>query len=312
MPIPKDAIYRRTLRQARGRRIQRDDRAVAAVIGTLLSLLVFMTLFGLFLTQFLPLWMTDNEAEFADTVAVQLGQVKQCMDLLALYGTPGGSCSTPIVMQSGGIPIFASPTQGTLNFEEIHGLTTNVSFNQTALGVPQPHGNFYQNFSPAQIVMSLPNRYYIPVTYAISDGALFQDQGSSQQTMLYQPSITVSSNGATSSLSMILYGMYGTTTSLTTTASNEVYVSLFGSSTFTGSATALNMTFFTYYPCAWQSFFAQAFNGTSLVPAYSPASCPSVIYPGELFRMELYVPTITTLTLTVVSFTIHMGIGNTN
>ncbi|MDE1820580.1 MAG: hypothetical protein KGJ23_09350 [Euryarchaeota archaeon] len=313
MSCPRDRIPGRPLKRLRGRRLQRSSRGVAAVVGTLLALLVFMTLFGIFLTQFLPLWMADNESMFANQVAGQLGEVKQCMDLLALYNIPGHGCSTPVTMQSGGIPVFATPTQGTLSFLQIPQLYANVSFNMSAspYGPPQPHGNTYWNNSPAEISMVLPNRYYTPVTYVITLGGLFQTQGGNQQTMLYQPSITATGTGFQQALSITLYYMYGNTTRLSSTGTNEVYVTYIQSQIWQTSNTAVNMTFDTYYPCAWQSFLGNVLKQNGIVPQFSPATCPANLgLVDQLQQMHVYFPTVPTFTFTVATFTIQMGIGN--
>lgn len=295
----------------RGRRLQRGQRGVAAVIGTLLALLVFMTLFGLFLTQFLPLWMTDNEAMFANQVSAQLGQVKQCMDMLAIYqGVGPHTCSTPVTMQSGGIPIFASPTQGTLAFQTLPQLYTNVSFNNTIIGPPTAHGNSYQNFSPGEVIMNLPNRYYTPVTYAVTLGGLFQDQGGNQQTLLYQPSIEVTPEGSQTALSMTYYAMYGNSTRLSSTGTNEVYVTYLGQTTYEAGGTAVNVSFSTYYPCAWQTYLGAVLKGSGEAVQFSPANCPTNLGFNQIFQMEAYFPPTIDFTLTIVNFAVAMGVGN--
>ncbi len=295
----------------RGRRFQRGQRGVAAVIGTLLALLVFMTLFGLFLTQFLPIWMTDNEAMLANEVSAQLGQVKQCMDLLALYqGSGPRTCSSPVTMQSGGIPIFASPTQGTLAFETLPQLYTNVTFNDTVIGPSTPMGNLYQNFSPGEVVMNLPDRYYTPVTYVVTMGGLFQDQGGNQQTLLYQPSIEVTPQGSQVALSMTFYAMYGNSTRLQSTGTNEIYMTYIGETTYDAGSTAVNVSFSTYYPCAWQSYLGAGLKSIGEPVQYSPASCPTNVGFNQIYQMHAYFPPSVDFSLTIVSFSVAMGIGN--
>ncbi|MCI4354935.1 MAG: hypothetical protein L3K06_06175, partial [Thermoplasmata archaeon] len=51
-------------RYRRRHRLGKDTRGVVAVVGTLLAMLVFFSLFGIFIEQYLPLWMTDNESSF--------------------------------------------------------------------------------------------------------------------------------------------------------------------------------------------------------------------------------------------------------
>ncbi|HXQ48554.1 MAG TPA: hypothetical protein VN842_02065, partial [Thermoplasmata archaeon] len=104
-------------RYRRARRLHHNQRGVVAVIGTLLSLLVFFTLFGVFLTQYLPLWMTDNESQFTAQAAYSFALFKSNVD--SQYQFPSGSpqtLGTPFVVSSQGIPLLAQPTESTLVF----------------------------------------------------------------------------------------------------------------------------------------------------------------------------------------------------
>ena len=102
-------------------------RGVVSVIGTLLALLVFFALFGIFLTQYVPLWMTDNESAWTSQTQQSFAQLKSNMDLQVALGNTG-LLSVPFVMSSQSIPLIAQPTQGVLSFvPNTAGLFANVS-----------------------------------------------------------------------------------------------------------------------------------------------------------------------------------------
>lgn len=313
MVRPSAPSLQATRRRIRGRRLLRGQRGIAAVIGTLLALLVFMTLFGIFITEFLPLWMTDNEASEANAVEAQLGQVKTCMDLLALEGTRGETCSTPVPLEAQGVPIFAQPTQGTLSFQPFSPqLYTNVSFNETALGPPKPHANAWQNQSPSEIDLNLPDRYYVPVKYSLTMGGLFSSQGGgSTQNMLFQPEWLETQQGTATNLSIVFYVMYGNSTSQSSLPTDEIYVSFYSENTYTGSATNVQVNMTTFYPCGWTNYLHTAFRGPGLLsPVVTPSTCPSTIIPGRYYPMHILFPSVSYFSLTVVYFDVEMGISN--
>ena len=103
-------------RYRRARRLHGDRRGVVAVIGTLLALLVFFTLFGIFLTQYLPLWMTDNESQFTAQAATVRPVQVECRQPVQFSPSGPQTLGTPFVVSSQGVPLLAQPTQATLIF----------------------------------------------------------------------------------------------------------------------------------------------------------------------------------------------------
>jgi type II secretory pathway pseudopilin PulG len=305
----------RAHQRMRLRRLGRARRGVAAVIGTLLALLVFITLFGIFLTQFLPVWMVDNEASEANLVASQMAQIKSCEDTLALSGS--GICTSPVTMQSGSVPIFASPTQATLSFAEIPQLFTNVTFNATGsltICDPQLHAtgesSLCFNDTAGQVSVSLPDRYYVPLTYTLTMGAVVSSQGGTSQNMLFQPDLEVSAPGVPTQVTLTLYMLEGTPTSLSSVGTSEVYTSFAASQNYTGTNTNVNLTFTTPEPCAWDQYLSFEFKTSGVTPLFSPATCPSGSNSHNLYLMHVLMPTISSFKLTVVYFDVEMGIGN--
>src|ERR1700691_4589759 len=97
------------------RRLRGDRRAVVAVIGTLLSMLVFLSLFGVFISEWMPLWMNDNESQFTSETQASFAQLKSSMDLQTALQGPA-VYATPFTMSSNGVPVLSAATAGILNF----------------------------------------------------------------------------------------------------------------------------------------------------------------------------------------------------
>ncbi len=289
----------------RARRLARGRRGVVAVVGTLLSLLVFFALFGIFITQYVPLWMTDNESQFTSQAAGSFAQFKQGVDLqYTLDGPP--TFGTSFTISSGGVPLFAQPTEGTLVFLPStcpNGFyTSSTASSPAALGQPVtpsycvfenltlsngppaqgvPTGIFFsQHVASGVLEMSLPNRYYTPQTFYFEDDAVIQSQGGSQQLMLLPPPLNVTSAGGNTSVAASFLALYGNASTVIGLGSQQVYSHLRFAQTVTSRGVTapnqgplFNMTFEigTQYPCAWQQYLRPMMTASG-VPFWSTGS----------------------------------------
>jgi type II secretory pathway pseudopilin PulG len=249
------ASARRGFRRAH--RLRSHQRGVVAVIGTLLALLVFFALFGIFLTQYVPLWMTDNEAAYTASAQASFAQLKSAMDAQYVLGGPQ-SYGTPVVISSDGIPLLAQPTQGSLEFlpqscpapasktyTYPSGFYTKGATGATAANYGQPvnpaactFANFTESIGPggsgtySQAVMtgvlqfSLPNRYYSAQTFYLEDDAVIQSQGGGNSVMTVPPPINITRVGGNTTVWGSLLQLYGNSSSVIGTGTEPVYTNL--------------------------------------------------------------------------------------
>jgi type II secretory pathway pseudopilin PulG len=228
-----------------------------AVIGTLLALLVFFALFGIFLTQYVPLWMTDNEAQFTAQAQASFAQLKSAMDAQYVLGGPQ-SYGTPVVISSQGIPLLAQPTQGSLVFLPQNcpapasatytypsGFYTKGATGATTANYGQPVNaayctfmNFTESIGPggsgalSHAVMTgvmefaLPNRYYTPQTFYLEDDAVIQSQGGGSSVMSVPPPINITRIGGNTTIWGSLLQLYGNSSSVIGTGTEPVYTHL--------------------------------------------------------------------------------------
>ena len=74
-----------------------DEEGVAATIGTIMSLLVFLTFMGMFTNQFVPVWMSDNESTHMATAITQMVGLKADIDGLVVDYSNSQLAPAPIV-----------------------------------------------------------------------------------------------------------------------------------------------------------------------------------------------------------------------
>ncbi|HTW56087.1 MAG TPA: hypothetical protein VMG36_06595 [Thermoplasmata archaeon] len=331
------------------RRLGPQRRGVAAVVGTLLALLVFFALFGIFLTEYLPLWMADNEAQFTAQASAALAQFKSNIDAqYALGGPPVYATAFPL--SSDGVPLLAQPTQATLvllppscpNSFYANGTPETVSacvFERQAFtaGAKATTNNpFNATTASSTLEMQLPNRYYTQQTFWYEDDAVIQSQGGGHEIVTGPPALTISKTGTNVSLTTTYVELYGNATVVIGQGSEEVYSQLVTYQTDTsngrfatsaGVAVPFNYTMQlgTRNPCAWWQYFTNLTSASGLAKntywtltwsangATSSATAPTASVCQNSADLT-YLVTFKLLnlsygTITLSSFIVNLGAG---
>jgi hypothetical protein len=294
------------------RRIRSNSRGVVAVIGTLLALLVFFALFGVFLTQYLPLWMNENEVTFTDQAETSMAQLKSDIDLqAALQGPP--VFQTAFTMNSQGVPLIAQPTVGVLSFIPFTpGVFANVTMNP---GPGDGHA-FSQNVTLGTVTMYLPNRYYSPQTFSFEDDAVVQAQTDLTQILAFPPTMTVNDSGNTIAVTMSLVQLLGNASQVVSTGTQEVSSHFVFAQTYTSNGTGLpgslaaSFTLGTHYPCAWAVYLNQLLVNSQIGASHytlTPNSCVASF--GNVVTLSLAFHAISSFTLVFSEFDLVTGVG---
>lgn len=291
-------------RYRRSRRLRDEQHGVVAVIGTLLALLVFFALFGIFLTQYVPLWMTDNESLFTAQASTAFATFKSTVDAQYYLDGPQ-SVGTPFVISSSGVPLIAQPTSGSLVFlpNTCPGSGGASFFSASSIPVGKPGnvvGEFGQPINPAYCVfanitesigpggivnygqqiasgtlqMQLPNRYYTPEAFYYEDDAVIQSQSVGYQVMAFPPPLNISVMAGNTTVTDSFLQLYGNASTVVGQGSEEVYSHLrfsqLASSNGAGAPFKFTFEIGTQYPCAWDSYLYHVVTTSGLASsAYS-------------------------------------------
>jgi len=303
-------LHSRVARRRHRRSLRRrsNQRGVVAVVGTLLSLLVFLSLFGVFLQQYLPLWMTDNESQFTARTQTSFAELKSNIDLQTIL-QGNLPLSTPFTMSSDGVPVLAQPTAGVLNFiPKSPGVFANISVTPG----PGGGGTFFQNISLGTLTMTLPNRYYSQQFYSFENDAVIQSQTPTQQLVLYPPGLSLNVSGTQVGVTLNLLQLLGNATQAVSTGSQEVTSHFLFTQTFRSNVTGtpLNAKFIigTHYPCAWTGFLNNALGAVAIGAhaAIAPAKCVTSLNPSV---MVVTFSNLTTFTLVLSEVSLVVGVG---
>ncbi|HKS59781.1 MAG TPA: hypothetical protein VJS68_03270 [Thermoplasmata archaeon] len=285
-----------------------------SVVGAILSLLFFYALFGIFLTQYLPLWMSENESAFSSQAQASMATLKSNVDLQAALGNPP-IYSTPFVLSSQGVPLIAQPTPGIIAFSPV---AAGIFASFSVIPGPAGQSSFVQNVSLGTLTLTLPNRYFPAQTFQMADDGVVQSQGAGSQVLAFPPLLAINSSGSQVGVSMALVQLYGNATSQTSPGSIEVYSHFLYSNVVPISAASISATvqLGTAYPCAWWNFLhqtqlaAQMSGVAAGVITLAPNSSPCTAATGSApVMLTLTFVGLTSLTIIEAGVSLVIGVG---
>lgn len=267
--------------QSTGTKIRRkqhwDNEGVAATIGTIMTLLVFLTFLGMFTNQFLPVWMNDNESGHMAEAIGQFTTLKSTVDIsISNYANSRvapSSIFVPVTLSAPGIPVFAASTAGilTLNPQAINVRPMfNVSYTYQAAGRPVGHLNASNDGgSGGSLGLYCPNRYFVEETLIYENGAVILNQ-SDGEFVIAGPQFLVKNVGTGGAPSIVVMltqiALQGDNKTVGGTGSKGVNANLqFADTTEydnnAGSTLYFNIT--SQHGVAWANYFNSMLNGTA-------------------------------------------------
>jgi hypothetical protein len=185
-----------------------NDEGVAATVGTIMSLLVFISLMGIFTNQFVPVWMSDNESTHMSTVIEQFINLKSSIDI-SISNNPNSLIApspifVPITLSAPGIPVFAASTAGILSLSpqtanQRPSLDLTYQWVSTVSGSPTPYtlNSSNDGASGGNLDLYCPNRYFVEQHITYEGGAVILNQ-SDGDFIIAGPQLAVRNMGSTS------------------------------------------------------------------------------------------------------------------
>jgi hypothetical protein len=249
-----------------------DEEGVAATIGTIMSLLVFLTAFGMFTNQFVPVWMSDNESTHMSQVIQQFTTIKSSIDIAISNSANSRIAPTPvfvpITLSSASIPVFASATAGILRFLP-DGINTRPTFNVTYAGDSNPLGPTNDGKTGGSLDLWCPNRYFVEQHIIYENGAVILNQ-TDGEFVIAGPQFLVKNLGTTGTPNRVLQitqvSLQGSNVTIGGTGSKGVSAKLQFADTKTyqnSVGSNFSITFNSNHGKAWERFFNSTLNGTA-------------------------------------------------
>jgi hypothetical protein len=175
-----------------------NDEGVASTVGTIMAMMVFLAALSMFTSQYVPVWMEENEASHMAGAYGQFAALKQAVDMQVLAGAIQGTANvqmfSPVKLGAEGIPMFAAPTPGYLTISRSNSydnvsFSFNVSTSMSGFNASASIVDYDMN-TGGTIKLYVGNRYYIAQELAFENDALILKQPDGQY-MKATPQFTV-------------------------------------------------------------------------------------------------------------------------
>ena len=259
-----------------------NDEGVAATVGTIMALLVFLAFMGIFTNQFVPVWMSDNESSHMSTAIEQFINLKSSIDI-SISNYPNSLVApspiyVPITLSSAGIPVFAGPTAGILSLSP-NMLTSKTNFNLTYTWTTDGVRAYTidernDGHTGGYLELYCPNRYFVEQKIIYEAGAVILNQ-SDGEFILAGPQLSVKNVGLVASPDLVIkmtqVSIEGTNKTIGGTGSKGVTAELqFADSVpyqnnFTNGSDDLSITIMSKHGIAWKNYFNRTLEGSGLV-----------------------------------------------
>lgn len=260
------------------KRLRRNESAIASVVGTIMSLMVFMAFLSLFTTQYVPVWMAENEAQHTDTVLSELGTLRQNMDILILSNNRETSTYSTLTLGSKGVPVFAAPTLGIFTFSPLEtAFTTDVDMASAAVMQVEYYdtGLDAQNTvtGAGRVELYSPNRYYVQQWSSFDDGGIILAQ-TDGEWMRTGPSIRLEKRdtnpGSALNISFKVLSLVGKKTTMTGAQTIGIKAQLMNDVTpdqqmYGNTTRDVNMTVYTLHKQSWREWFNRTLAESGLI-----------------------------------------------
>jgi len=141
-----------------------------------MALLVFLTFMSLIVDQYVPVWMKDSESAHMNEAVGQFGTLKNNVDSqvlacsmarLAQQTCMRVTTYAPVTLGVDGVPLFASPTYGTMQMNPDEGKVV-VNFSYQAGNIT----DYVNSSSSGTIDLHVYNRYYVQQRIIYENGAV--------------------------------------------------------------------------------------------------------------------------------------------
>jgi hypothetical protein len=306
-----------------------DDQGVAATVGTIMSLLVLVSLMGIFTNQFVPVWMSDNESTHMSNVIEQFISLKSSIDI-SISNNPNSLIApspifVPITLGSAGIPVFAGPTAGILSLSpDTIGQRPSYNINYTWVsdvsGSPTTYylSGANDGHAGGNLDLYCPNRYFVEQHVIYEGGAVILNQ-SDGEFVIAGPQLAIRNMGTVSNPNWTIMLTQVTVEGMNNTiggagskgvVANLIFADTTSMSNSTPSDLVINIA--SPHGIAWMSYFNRSFNASGMryITDYTMTS-HLVSFPAtplnNYYTIQITVKNVGTLDHTRATVTLSIG-----
>ncbi len=268
------------------RKMDENEEGVATTVGTIMALLIFLSILSLITQQYVPVWMEDNEAYHMEEVKGQFADIKGGVDSLVINDMTDYPRYSSVNLGTEGIPMFAGSSPGRLNFSPNWNETENKGMSIEFIDTEDDELVSYT--SSGNISYHAVNREFEDQSLIYEHGAIILQQ-SDGEIMRARPQISVEYLGEDGDgqdnydISMTKFHLTGTSESIGGTSRVGVTTELIG--TFSNSYSGvedLDWDLTTAYPRVWSDYI----NNETAAEAETNGTVVEISLPGDDYNIN--------------------------
>lgn len=241
------------------RKLNKNDKGVASVIGALMVVLMLTFALTIITTKYVPTWMKDNEASHMKEISNQFANLKYTIDAQILNTQTLGNTETSVVMYapiklgSKGVAMLARETIGTLEMNTIDSNFT-VSNDTTIFAKSMGNIRFLSN-----------NRYFTEQDYIYENGAVIINQ-STGHSMKIAPQFIIRNESYGFYMSFILVYIIGEKIALSSTDAEEIatQITSYQSKTYYWSGENITINITSEFKSSWEKYLNSTLQANSM------------------------------------------------
>jgi hypothetical protein len=228
-------------------RLRKDDSGIAATVGTIMTILVFVLVLSFYTMYYVPVYMKDVESRHMTEISNDFMMLKSTIDLQIMKNDRSIVMYTPIKLGSDRIPVFTESTSGAIALNTEGG----------SIEVKSSDGRCSYK-SNGNIVFSANNRYLATQSFIYEGGAIIISQPEGEVVRVGLPIITINKSNSVS-MKITLTSLAGINESVAGIDVWSVKTTLLGKETYGyyWDAVAVNITIniTSEFSTAWERFF---------------------------------------------------------
>ncbi len=206
----------------------KEEKGIAATIGTLFALMIFTTLLSMFTAQYIPAHMKTVEYQHDMYILEKFSDIRSMIDMLILTENTNFTSYFAIKLGTDSVPVFSSPTLGRISMNPYTGensssFALNLTFYQRGLTTPT------YLICGGEFSFLAPNRYYVAETISLQNGAIIRyNWNAKNASLIVGPHFIVKGNKTDVQISIILQTIYGPPQSITGIETKGFQITLIG------------------------------------------------------------------------------------
>lgn len=237
------------------RKIKNSDDAVAGIVIAILLVGLFVTIFSIIQTVYVPQWMEEKESEHMGEVTSQFAYLKFATDVQLYSPTNSNlSISVPITLGSDKIPYLLS--------ERSYG-DLDILSGSSVVTIKNSTNSYIYNLGT--IKYSSRNSYFVDQTFSYEVGAVIVSQHQGNFLSL-SPFFSVNNSQMINiSFTLVNISSVGSKTSANGYSTTSILTKYLSSSDQTVTISNItNITINTSYPSSWKSYFNETLEDEGL------------------------------------------------